>query len=77
MCLSVGEVVGCFLNNPKAPVRNQTSETKQIEVKLFVGEFERMVCALGHIFKVDSLVLPIHNGALQFATSNYHSKTGT
>ena len=60
MCLLVGEVVGCFLNNPKALVRNQTNENKQIEVKLFVREFERIVCALSHIFRVDSIALPIH-----------------
>lgn len=77
MCLSIGEVVSCFLNNPKAPIGNQTNENKQIEVKLFVGEFERLVCTLGHIFKVDSITLPIHNGALHFATSNYHSKGST
>lgn len=64
MCLSIGEVVGCFLNNPKAPIGNQTNENKQIEVKLFVGKFERLVCTLSHTFKVDSITLPIHNGAL-------------
>lgn len=77
MCLLVGEVVGCCLNNPKAPVRNQTNENKQIEVKLFVGEFERVVCALGHILRVDSIALPIQDGTLHFTTSNYHPKNGT
>jgi len=75
MCLSVGEVVGCYLHHPKLPAGAQTVKSKQIEVHLFEGEFEHQVCALGYIYRMELVALPIHDGALQFGTSNYQARS--
>lgn len=73
MCWSVGQLVGCHIIHPKPPIGNQREATRQVEVRLIEGEFERLVCCVGHVFHAEMLGLPIHDGALQFGTTTFYT----
>lgn len=76
IALSVGIVNGCWLYKPRDPIGAQQTKSRQIDVKLIEGEFERLICCLGHIYRQEQLEIPIHDGALAFSTAGFYSNKG-